>query len=555
MLLISGKPISAFSAHRRNIMRRFKGKVPVIAAVGFVIIVLAGGLFAQKPNEREVRDILRSLNSKIDDFRLGLTFQMRSSSAGRDEIDGVTADIGVLQNKVKVFEDNLNRRRENRDDIDDILSAALQVHSYIESSSQNRRVTSDWDAVRDLLDRLAGYYGVTPDWSGDAGFQNDPDGQDSDSPPPLRRAPGRDGLTGTYKIDDSASENPEEIIRTLSINASQRAELEAKLAAPDELAIDVRGGRVSLATSAQSPVTYNTDGSDASDRAGRRDNRIRASLRGEELSISDIEGDTDFTVTYQSIDNGRKLKVTRRMTTPYLNETVFVESIYNKMEAAAGLGITPAADENVGYSSSDPTDLPGRQPNPGIVRGRSGEFVIPNGTLITASLENEINTKISQNNDRFRMTVQSPVDYRGAIIEGYISGVGRSGRVKGTANVTFNFEKITMPDGQTYDFAGFLKGIRDQNGKDVKVDSEGVAKGDSQGNKTAKRTVGGAGLGAILGGIFGGASGAAIGATIGGSSGAGTAVLSGKEDLRLMPGSTITIESSSPIRSAGPREE
>lgn len=555
MLLISGKPISAFSANRRNIMRRFKRKVPVIAAIGFVIIVLASGIFAQKPNEREVRDILRSLNSKIDDFRLGLSFQMRSSSAGKDEIDAATADIGVLQNSLKEFEDNLNRRRENRDDVDDILSAALQVHSYVESSSQNRRVTSDWDAVRDLLDRLAGYYGVTPNWNADAGFLNDRNDQDSDFPPPLRRAPGREGLTGTYKIDDSASENPEEIVGSLNIDASQRAELEAKLAAPDEVAIDVRNGRVSLATSSQSPVTYNTDGSEASDRSGRRDNKIRASLRGDELSVSDIAGDTDFTVTYQSIENGRKLKVTRRITTPYLSETVFVESIYNKTEAVAGLGITPAVDDNAGYSSNDPTDIPGRQPNPGIVQGRAGEFIIPNGTLITASLENEINTKISQNNDRFRMTIQSPVDYRGAIIEGYISGVGRSGRAKGTANVTFNFERITMPDGQSYDFAGFLKAIRDQNGKDVKVDSEGVAKGDSKGNKTAKRTIGGAGLGAILGGIFGGASGAAIGATIGGSSGAGTAVLSGKEDLRLMPGSTITIEASSPIRSTGPREE
>ncbi|HBR57542.1 MAG TPA: hypothetical protein DEA22_08740, partial [Blastocatellia bacterium] len=126
---------------------------------------------------------------------------------------------------------------------------------------------------------------------------------------------------------------------------------------------------------------------------------------------------------------------------------------------------------------------------------------------------------------------------------------------KGTANVTFNFERITMRDGQTYDFAGFLKAIRDQNGKNVKVDSEGAAKGDSQGKKTAKRTVGGAGLGAIIGGILGGGSGAVIGATIGGSSGAGTAVLSGKEDLRLMPGSTITLEASSPIRSAEPRED
>ena len=536
-------------------MRRFKGYIPVIAAIGFVILILAGAVFSQRPNEREVRDIVRSLNSKIDDFRSGVTFQMRSSSAGRDEIDAITADIRAFQDSLKVFEDNLDRRRENRDDVDDLLSAAYQINSFIESSSQNRTVTSDWDAVRDLLDKLAGNYGMSPNWSDFPADQTNRDDRLSDYPPPLRRAPGRDGLSGTYKIDDSASENAEEIVNGLNIDASRRAELEAKLAAPDEIAIDVRGSRVALATSAQSPVTYNTDGGDTYDRTGGRDYRVRASLREDEFSVSNIGGDTDLTVTYASLEDGQKLKVTRRITTPYLSETVFVESVYIKTAQVAGLGITPAQDDTAGYSSNDPNDIPGRLPSPGISQGRSGEFIIPNGTIVTASLENEINTKISQNNDRFRMTVQSPVEYRGAVIEGYISGVGRSGRAKGTANVTFNFERITMRDGQTYDFAGFLKAIRDQNGKNVKVDSEGAAKGDSQGKKTAKRTVGGAGLGAIIGGILGGGSGAVIGATIGGSSGAGTAVLSGKEDLRLMPGSTITLEASSPIRSAEPRED
>ena len=40
-----------------------------------------------------------------------------------------------------------------------------------------------------------------------------------------------------------------------------------------------------------------------------------------------------------------------------------------------------------------------------------------------------IDTKVSQNNDRFKLTVQSPMEYRGAVIEGYITGVGRSGRI------------------------------------------------------------------------------------------------------------------------------
>jgi hypothetical protein len=140
------------------------------------------------------------------------------------------------------------------------------------------------------------------------------------------------------------------------------------------------------------------------------------------------------------------------------------------------------------------------------------------------------------------------MEFRGAMIEGYISGVGRSGRVSGSSNITFNFQSITLRDGQRYDFAGTLQGVKDQYGKAVKVDAEGTVRGDSQTNETAKRGGLGAGAGAIIGAITGGLKGAAIGAVIGGGAGAGSVIATGREDIRLLQGTTLTIQSSSPIR-------
>ena len=159
-----------------------------------------------------------------------------------------------------------------------------------------------------------------------------------------------------------------------------------------------------------------------------------------------------------------------------------------------------------------------------------------------------IDTKVSQNNDRFKLTVQSPMDLRGAVIEGYLSGVGRSGRVSGNANITFNFQSITLRDGQRYDFAGYLQSIKDQNGKTVKVDGEGVARSGSQTRDTVRRSGIGAGLGAVIGAIAGHGAGAAIGAAIGGGVGAGSVILQGKDDVTLMQGSIFTIQATSPIR-------
>ena len=76
------------------------------------------------------------------------------------------------------------------------------------------------------------------------------------------------------------------------------------------------------------------------------------------------------------------------------------------------------------------------------VPGRSGNYIVPDGIIIFGTLDNEIDTKVSQNSDRFRMTVTSPNEFRGAVIEGYISGINRSGKVSGRSEVTFNFQTI-----------------------------------------------------------------------------------------------------------------
>ena len=146
------------------------------------------------------------------------------------------------------------------------------------------------------------------------------------------------------------------------------------------------------------------------------------------------------------------------------------------------------------------------------------------------------------------MSVQSPNEYRGAVVEGYLSGISRSGKVTGRSQITFNFERIKLPSGQTYDFAGFLQNVTDENGKVVKVDTEGTARGNNQTKETVTRGGIGAGIGAIIGAVIGGAPGAAVGAVIGGAGGAGSVVLQGKDDLRLRKGSSITVQSSSPIR-------
>lgn len=531
-------------------MKRFTAAVLSFAVLGLVMLGVASVADAQTRNERQVRDLVRSLNSQVDDFKYGLEYEIKNNSAGRVNTADVNRSLRNLQEKVTKFDDNFVAKRENRDDVNEIVDAAKDVEGSLRTITLNRRLQTDWDDLKKTISDLAANYGVTPDWAGR--ISNASRGTSID-PISTRTST---GLTGTYSLDTERSESIADILSGSGVQDADKQDLESKLEAPEQIALDVRGNQVTLATSKAQPVTVTADGREKVERSNGRTVRLKATLRGQTFTVSSLGGETDYTITFTSEDNSQTLKVTRRITTDYLKETIFAESVYSKTDSIAQLGIDSGGQPAADYSSNDPGDnRTANLPNPTMGQGRTGEFVVPNGTVITAILDNLIDTKVSQNNDRFKLTVQSPSEFRGATIEGYISGVGRSGRVSGSSNITFNFESITLRNGQRYDFAGSLQGIKDQYGKVVKVDNEGTAKGDSQTKETAKRGGIGAGAGAIIGAIAGGLKGAAIGAIIGGGAGAGSVIATGRDDVKLNQGSTLTIQSSSPIRGDQPASE
>jgi hypothetical protein len=523
-------------------------QIYTVICLGIAMIGLSSQVDAQRRNERQIRDQIRNLSSQIDNFQYSIENELRSTSAGR-QMDEASDAVRNLQEKVNAFEDNFNQRRENRDDVNAIVDAARDIDAFLRREPQNQRISSDWNAVRVQIERLASNYGVAVSWT--SLDSNYPTARGSY---PQRSTSPRSPLTGTYRLDPSRSENTDQIISETNVGGVQRQDLQQKLEAPQEIAIDIRGRQVTLASSIASPVTFNADGREKTETdASGRTVRVRATLRGQDLTISSLGGDTDYTVTFVPLDGGRSLKVTRRITTDYLRQTVFADSIYEKTDDLARLGIDSGDQTPGGWSSNDPGPPYGNNPN--IAQGRTGEFIVPNGAVVNGLLESTIDTKVSQNNDRFRLTVQTPDEFRGAVIEGYITGVGRSGRVSGRSNVTFNFESITMRDGKRYDFSGSLLSVKDQNGKTIRVDNEGTAKSDSQTKETAKRGGIGAGLGAIIGAIAGGGKGAVLGAIIGGGAGAGSVIATGREDIQLFKGTMLTIQASSPIRDNPPRQD
>jgi len=177
----------------------------------------------------------------------------------------------------------------------------------------------------------------------------------------------------------------------------------------------------------------------------------------------------------------------------------------------------------------------------------AGPVNIPNGTELRIRLSSQISTKDGRVGDTFKATVVSPSTYEGAIVDGHIATLNKSGRVSGKTEVGLAFDSVTLPDGRNARIdADLVKVYESENVK--KVDEEGRVESGSRTKETEVRGGVGAAAGAIIGGIIGGGKGAVVGAILGGAAGVGSLYVEGNKDLILDPGTEMV------IRIVGPKE-
>jgi hypothetical protein len=164
---------------------------------------------------------------------------------------------------------------------------------------------------------------------------------------------------------------------------------------------------------------------------------------------------------------------------------------------------------------------------------------VPRGTQMKIRLESTIDSSEARSGDRFKATVLSPKRYADSTLEGHVTRVKQSGKLKGKTVVNLVFDRIQFDEGGSDTLGAEV--VRIYGNDSAKVGDEGEIKSGSRGDSTTKRTAGGAVAGAIIGGIAGGGKGAAIGAAIGGGVGAGSNYIRGTSKVKIEEGTEILI--------------
>jgi len=474
--------------------------------------------------EAQVRNLIRQIENKTDVYRNRMGNALdRSRFDGRPQEEEIMNYISEFESSTDRLRDRFNSRQSTVADVNEVLLRAAYIDQFMARNALARPAENQWRLLKNDLNTLALYYRVTWNWN--------------QTLPPFvgGRFPGQfETLTGTYRLNHSRSDNVTAVVnRSIGYYPSNRREmvrrnLERRLASPEMIAIDTNGRTVMMGTSSAQRVEFIADGvgrTETNPRGRRVTTTATLDRSGLEVNYT---GDrvNDFYVSFTP--SGDQLIVTKRIYLENRNDLVTVRSVYDRVSDVADWSMVNAGPTWGG----------------GPIAG--GEFYVPNGTILNATLRNTVSTRGSQIGDRFTMVVNSPGQYRGAVIEGRVVEAERSGRFSGRANIALDFDTITV-GGRTYRFAGIINSVNAINGDSISVNNEGTIRDSSRTTQTVARAGVGALLGAIIGAIAGGGEGAAIGAGVGAGVGAGSVLITGRDNIELGAGSAFNITATAPL--------
>jgi len=204
-------------------------------------------------------------------------------------------------------------------------------------------------------------------------------------------------------------------------------------------------------------------------------------------------------------------------------------------------GLTAGCGGGTGSGDSASTPAAGAAPASDVAKASEPpadrEITVPQGTTLRLDLATALATDTSKIEDPVRATLRQAIMVDGAMVipagtelQGSVTDVERSGRVKGRAKISYRFTRLSL-DGESYSVKTAAIGHEAQATKKQDAAKIGI----------------GAGAGAVLGGILGGGDGAAKGAAIGGAAGTGTVLATRGKEVKLAPGANVATKLTAPL--------
>ncbi len=283
-------------------------------------------------DDKQVDQVLKQISEKADRFDRSL-----DRAFDRSQIDDHRAKDEIRQS-VKAFRQTTDRlrdrvkgRQSNTFDVEEVLRRGVQIDGFMQRYELSAQAEQHWLSLRGDLDRLARAYNVAWNWNT---FGHTASEWSADS---FHR------LTGTYQLENNRGDDPkraaEAAARATPSDQRQRTyqSLLTRLEPPELIAIERQANTVTMASTRGPRVTFEADGRERSERwSAGQTMTTRASLEGERLVVATTGSrGSDFTVTFDPLENGRSLQMTRTIDDEGLRQPVTVRSVYRRLSDEA----------------------------------------------------------------------------------------------------------------------------------------------------------------------------------------------------------------------------
>jgi type IV secretion system protein VirB10 len=181
-------------------------------------------------------------------------------------------------------------------------------------------------------------------------------------------------------------------------------------------------------------------------------------------------------------------------------------------------------------------------------------ITIPAGTRVPLVLKHAISSKSARVGQKIYCETTFPVAAEnrllipaGTYVQGEVTGVKRSGRVKGRAEIQLHFTTLIFPNGYTVMLPGSLESVPGSDTTRMK-DEEGTVEAESTKGRDVGTVASTAGTGAVIGAVASrGVKGAAVGGLAGAAVGSAIGLFTRGDEVRLEAGSAVEMEFQRPV--------
>jgi hypothetical protein len=200
---------------------------------------------------------------------------------------------------------------------------------------------------------------------------------------------------------------------------------------------------------------------------------------------------------------------------------------------------TPGQPAGTALAAEKPAESTAASRPPAPAAAEYREITLPAGTVLPVELTTAVASDSSHVEDAVRGKLRRAVTVEGVeafpagtAVSGVVTAAEQSARVKGRAHVAFRFTTIEPPG--------------DAERLSMRTDTISRLAPATK-KQDAAKIGGGAAGGALIGAIVGGGDGAAKGAAIGGAAGTGVVLSTRGKEVRLAPGTAVSVRLAAPL--------